>query len=220
MCYKTETLERISTKSMQINECYEIEINRLLAGKSLAKEFLSECELMIASHMTETENLLAENKEKIITEIKTSLNDIFSQLSLDFKVLQIEGRAGQLKEVHLSFLRSSCLSDYPVYQVDFYDGYGRYGNIWCSRPWACQVVFQHFYKLRSELSQRFEMQNKIKGYVLDKRIVMVAESFHQLAAFYIKAAIVELRGDESLSFEIPLEIYVGEFLDKTERVGV
>jgi len=196
---------------------YEKELNAIMIGRKKTEEFILEFEEMIEQNLTEIGNKYKEKKPDLVLKMENSLLVVFEELKNTYWELEKMKKTEGLKYIYISFLRTSIESQKEIFRIDLYDEKGRAGEVECACYWECLELFSDFYKLRDKMKLFFQKQSKLKTYVLDERIIEVAESINSIAKPYIVEAIKNVNGVITWNVK-ELQIFIGEYLDKVEEV--
>jgi len=192
---------------------YENELKNISLGRKVVEEFIEMFEDMVDLRFSQMKVKCLKNEDRIIGEIKHSFLVLFEQTRQRHKDMDI-------RYIYISYLRSSFLGKTSTYRIDLYDQEDRLSEMECAVYWNCKEISDEFYSIRDELKDIFKRQSKLKDYVLDERIVELAEEVCDFAKPFIKKAIIQLMEENANLWkqrEMPV-FFIGEYMDKTEEI--
>lgn len=188
----------------------------------IARRFLADIEAFANERSERCAERIRAEYAAGCTEAGESLLTCLKDLAGRYRQLEGQAATGAVREVYLSFMRTSILLDLPPYRIDLYDERGRKSLVECADRWDFVLVYRHFRELKAELTQRFERQTRVRGYVLDGMLYDLGDRFHQVACELLPGVIAGLgtriREIEGLGGDV--RVYLGEFLDRAEVVWV
>lgn len=190
----------------------------------IAKRFLADMEAFANERFERCEELIRAEYASGCTEDGEDGESLLACLEVlagRYRRLEEQAMTGAVREIYLSFMRTSILLDMSPYRIDLYDERGRRSTVECAGGWDFRLVYGHFREMKAELEQRFGRQTRVRGYVLDGMLYDLGDRFHRVACELIPGMIAGLGGRirEIEGLEGDVRVYLGEFLDRAEILG-
>lgn len=191
---------------------YENELKNISLGRNVVEEFIEKFENGIDLRFSQMKDKCLKHEDEIIGEMKHSFLELFEQINQRYQELDI-------RYIYISFLRTAFLNKTAMYRIDFYDQADRLSAMECAVYWDCKEISDVFYSILDELKDIFKRQSKLKGYVLEERIVELAEEVCSFTKPFIEKAILQLLEENANLWnrEMPA-FFIGEYMDKIEKV--
>lgn len=163
---------------------------------------------------------LKEHFHQYQTPLARQLKICLNSIMLQYEKLQAEEKAGELRYIYFSFMRTSLFDGTPLYYLDFYDSRDRISETECGAYWDFSYITEAYREICVLVQEEFRNQTRVKEYESDSLIYDLAERFHTLAKEFLPAILAECL-DESdclLPRDEDIQFMIGEYLDWVEPI--
>ncbi len=194
-------------------------MSEIIADK-IRLEFLSRCRQMAEECLQDSRCELREQEGEILGETIKELEQVIGPLAEKYWEKKEEGETGGLENIYLSFLRTGILDGGPWYRIDLYDARDRVSEAECSENLKLSRILKPIKEGMRRIREEWEKQAKVNFSEWDALAYQMAERYKPFIENVLERAVTELlkeRGKEWLG-EQETEFWIGEFLDRAERV--
>lgn len=188
-------------------------LNEKLIKQNTLEKIKKAADDMECRYRIEIENMFS----RYLPEAKRSLEKEIKRLYTIYQEAEKQGETGSLEWINISFLRSSLLDAYPCYRIDLYDSRGCISEEECAGMWDYHYVFDFYYKIKKQIMEMVERQNRLRPYETEEILRHVSDSLRTVSDEQI-VQIVRLMHSGFIPMTVKehsLKIMVGDYLDET-----
>ncbi len=191
-----------------------------IAADKIRLEFLSRCHQMAEECFQDSRRDLKDQRQEILRETKKEMEQVIGGLVEQYRKKMEEGETGEPENLYLSFLRTGILDGGSWYRLDLYDARDRISEVECWDNLKLSRILKSMKEGMERIQKEWGKQAKVGAFEWDPLAYQLAERYRPLMEEVLESAVTELlkkRGKEWFG-EQAAEFWMGEFLDRAERV--